>query len=202
MQSITVKLLKEKLRKTFRDDFGIQWNDALLDEIIFEAQREYALHSGCLQGECDCVVNINGLFLLPEDFFQAIRIMDTSGRVIPIESYRVLVDKHGDFRAIRGDKARAVCFDFDSLKFMRVFPVLPDGAEIGKLFYKRLPHPGKFEVKNTSAVEQHALYQMFLFAGKQQAQVAYQSFLEMVYRDQTKKISSNNNSIARTGSFY
>jgi hypothetical protein len=43
---------------------------------------------------------------------------------------------------------------------------------------------------------------MFLLAGKQQAQVAYKSFLEMVYRDQNKKISSNNNSIARTGSFY
>ena len=202
MQSVTVKMLKEKLRKNFRDDFSIQWSDALLDEIIFEAQREYALHSGCLQGECDCVVNINGLFLLPEDFFQAIRIMDTSGRVIPIESYRVLVDKYGDFRTIHGDKARAVCFDFDSLKFMRVFPILPNGAKIGKLFYKRLPHPGEFEVKNISAVEQHALYQMFLFTGKQQAHVAYHSFLEMVYRDQNKKISSNNNSIARTGSFY
>lgn len=202
MQSLEVKLLKEKLRKTFRDDFGIQWDDALLDDIISEAQREYALHSGCLLGECECVISHSGLCVLPQDFFQVIRIIDKNGNVIPIESYRVLAEKYDDFRNVHGDKPRAVCFDFDSLEYMRVFPALPNNTLVGKLFYKRLPQKGKFEIKNISAIEQHALYQMFLFAGKNQAQVAYQSFLKMVNRDQKLKISSNNKNITRTGIFY
>jgi hypothetical protein len=202
MRSKTVKLLKQKLRTNLRDYYAVQWSDELLDWIIFEAQREYALYSGSLRGEYICQVGDDSLCKLPEDFFQVIRIIDMQGRVIPVESYRVLADKHGKFIDRKGDTLQSVCLDFDSLKSLRTYPVLPAGSTVGKLYYKRLPKKGVFEVNNLEAIEQHALYQMYQFIGKNQSQVAFGNFLSLVHKEQQLEIASGNSNMRRTGVYY
>lgn len=202
MQSEKVVALKKRLRNAFRDDFATQWSDALLNRIIIEAQREYALYSGRLLGKVKLTANGSAVLKLPEDFIQVVNIFDASGEILPVVSYRYLVEKYGDFREITGNKARYGCFNFEDFGTFRIFPILPSGTDIGTLIYKRLPSDTVFEVKDINAVEQYALYQMYQFTGKRQASVCYVDFISQIDRYDQTSLSSGNNTIQRTGNFF
>lgn len=202
MQSKTVIDLKKRLRNTFGDTYKIQWSDALLDKIIIEAQREYALHTGGLVGRYKLSAGLSPVQNLPQDFFKIIRALDTNGKEIPIVSYRKLASDYGDFRKIIGDKVKSICCNFDGFGKIRIFPILPENTPIGELIYKRLPKDNILEVRNIFAIEQHALFQMFQFTGKSQAKNCYLAFIEQVNRDKSKNLSNGSKNIQRTGVYF
>ena len=202
MQSKTAQLLKSRLRKNFGDDYGTQWSDALLEKIIIEAQREYAVYTGCLVGKFSVISALSPVQNLPEDFFRIIRILDNTGQEIPVISFRKLADMYEDFRSIRGSQAKSVCFNFDGFGKFRLFPVLPENTFVGTAIYSRLPHDNLLEVKNIYAVEQHALFQMYQFTGKKQAQICYSAFIDQVNRDISENHASGNKHISRTGVYF
>lgn len=202
MQSEKVIALKKRLRNAFRDDFATQWSDALLNRIIVEAQREYALYSGRLLGKVELTANGSAVQKLPEDFIQVVKIIDASGKILPVVSYRYLAERHGDFRDTAGTKPLYGCFNFEDFGSFRIYPILPAGTPIGTLIYKRLPSDTVFEVKDMDAVEQYALYQMYQFTGKKQASVCYADFESQVNRYDQLSLSSGNITIQRTGNFF
>jgi hypothetical protein len=202
MQSKTAQLLKARLRKNFGDDFGIQWSDTLLDRILFEAQREYAIYTGCLVGRYNFSVGPAPVQSLPDDFFRIIRAIDVDGCEIPIVSYRKLADDYGDFRNKTGSKIKALCFNFDGFGKFRIFPQLTSDSIGGTLIYSRLPDKSLLEVKNLFAVEQYCLFQMYQFVGKSQAKNCYLSFIDQVNKDRSDNLASGNKHIARTGVYF
>lgn len=202
MQKIGMDELKDKLRKTFRDEHKIQWSDELLDGILFEAQREYALNSGDLSAEYKVLSGNSPVYELPEDFYQVIRVIGADGKDIPIVSYRKLAEDYGDFRNIKGDKAKYFCFNFDGFGKFRIFPVLPAGIFAGTIIYNCMPEYGTWIGKNGSALEQYALFLMYQFTGKAQAINAYNEFINIINREQRKKLSIGSKNITRTGVFY
>jgi hypothetical protein len=194
--------LKERLRKTFRDEYNIQWSDALLDEILYEAEREYAFYSGGLVDTCEIVSTGSAVCYLPDDFFQVVKITGTDGRDIPAVSYRKLIEDHGDFRNDKGNSPLAVCFNFDNFGQFRVYPVLPPGTKIGTITYKRIPREGENISLNSEAVEQYALFMMYSLTGKAMAQNCYAAFMDAIHKEQKQKLSSGSKNIARTGVYY
>lgn len=202
MQKDVLTELKQRLRRIVRDDFGIQWNDVLLDEIIFEAQREYALLSGALTGKYELYAGPAPVQDLPEDFYKVIQIIDKDNRNIPVLSYRNLLERYGDFRTRTGTEAEGVCLNFDGLGKCRIFPVLPQGTYVGTVIYSRLPGTDRIEVKNISALEQYALFQMYQFTGKKNAQICYAAFVSEINRELRLKLMTGNKNIARTGVYY
>ena len=202
MQKISMIDMKERLRINFRDQYGIQWSDALLDEILIEAQREYALYSGGLLGRYDVISTDSPVQNLPEDFFQVIAVISPEGKNIPVVSYRYLAENYGDFRNDRGNNVKAFCFNFESFGRFRIYPAVPAGIHIGTIIYKRLPHDGEYIDGNIDAIESHALYQMYQFTGKAMAKNYWKAFLDHIYSEQRKKLSSGNKKIIRTGVYY
>ena len=202
MQKISMNDLKNKLRKTFRDEQSIQWSDALLDEILFEAQREYALYSGGLAGSCEIYAADTPVLYLPEDFFEIIEILGDDGRNIPVISYRRLAEIHGDFRNDKGSKAEYCCLNFDSFGKFRIYPQLPDKTFVGTLIYKRIPLKNEWIGYNSCAIEQHALFQMYQFTGKAMAQNCYQAFLDEIYREKKTGVASGSKTVVRSGVYY
>ena len=198
----SIEDLKSRLCRVFRDDHRIQWSDALLDEIIFEAQREYALYSGCLQGTFDIVSSGGPVMACPEDFIKVVRVTGSDGKELPIVSYRELAARYGDFRKITGSKAKYIVFDFDGHKRFRIFPTLPQGAFAGTVHYERLPQNNVLEVKNIEAVEAYALYMMFLMTGKDLAAVWYKKFMELVLNDTSSFHKVGITDRLRSGRYY
>lgn len=194
--------LKKRLRRTARDVYQIQWNDALLDEIINEAQREYALYSGCLTGRTELVSDGRESADLPADFIRVLKVFNPEKKEIPIKSFRQLAREYGDFRKISGVVARCAVFDFDGHKKYRIFPVLPAGMKIGTMYYERLPQTNILEVKNIEAVEAYALYMMFLMTGKDLANVWYDKFMKLVRKDNSAFYIPGIQHGYRTGRFY
>lgn len=199
---LSMNELKKRLRKTFRDEHKIQWSDALLDEILYEAQREYALYSGELTGRHEVLTVNSAIQSLPEDFFQVIQVIGKDGKNIPIVSYRHLAEKYGDFRKDRGDAPKAFCFNFDSFGKFRIYPELPEGTFAGTIVYRRVPRDGEWCAKNSAAIEQYAMFQMYQFTGKKQAQNCFSAFMNEVYREQRTRLESGSKKIVRTGVYY
>lgn len=192
--------MKKRLRKTFRDDYGIQWSDALLDEILYEAQREYTLYSGGLVGRFDIVSTDSPVLSLPEDFFQAIEVLSVDGKDLPIISYRKLAEEHGDFREDKGELVKYCCFNFDSFGKFRIYPQVPAGTKVGTLYYKRFPVDGEWVCNNSVAIEQYALFMMYQFTGKKMAQNCYTAFLDAIYSEE--KLGFGSKKVVRKGVYY
>lgn len=202
MQKLGKTELKDRLRKAFRDDYEIQWSDALLDDILDEAQREYALYSGGLVGKHDVVTVDNPIQSLPEDFFQIIQVTAPDGSDIPVVSYRELAEKYGDFRKDTGSKARFFCFNFDSFGKFRIYPQLPQNTFAGTIIYKRIPNAEEWNVLNTTAIEHYAMFLMYQFTGKAMAQNCFDAFMDCIYREQKQKLSAGSKKIVRTGVYF
>jgi hypothetical protein len=202
MQKISMADLKNRLRKNFRDDYKIQWSEALLDEILYEAQREYALYSGGLVGRHDAVSSGSPVLSLPEDFFQIISATDPEGNNIPVVSYRKLAENYGDFRKDKGNKVKAFCFNFDSFGKFRIYPQLPEGTFAGTIYYKRLPREGEWAAVNAAAVEQYALFLMYQFTGKSMAQNCFAAFMDAIYKEQKQQLDAGSKNIVRTGVYF
>lgn len=202
MKMITMDEMKKRLRKAFRDDHHIQWSDALLDEILYEAQREYALYSGGFTGRYDVFAGDSPVLMMPDDFYQAISVIDADGHAIPIISYRRLAEDHGDFRKHTGNTPEAFCFNFDPFGKFRIYPQLPAGTFAGTVYYKRLPKENEWSACNPEAVEQYARFMMYQFTGKAMAQNSFNAFLEAIYKEQKQKLAFGSKKIARTGVYY
>lgn len=202
MQRISMTELKERLRKAFRDEHKIQWSDALLEEILFEAQREYALYSGGSTGKFDVFSGDSPVLSMPEDFFQATQIISPEGKALPIVSYRELAEEYGDFRKDKGSFAKAFCFNFDTFGKFRIYPQLPPDTFAGTVIYKRLPVVWDPDMKNSTAVEHYAMFLMYQFTGKALAQNAFAAFMDAIYKEQKQKLSSGSKQIARKGVFF
>jgi hypothetical protein len=202
MQSKTAQELKFRLRKKFGDKYSIQWSDTILDNILIESQREYAILSGSLTGRMELTAGISPVTTLPDDFIKVIRILDADGGDVPVVSYRKLNEDFEDFRKRTGNKAEAVCFNFDGYGKCRIFPVLPENTHVGTLIYSRLPDNKTLEVKNLSAVEQYALFMMFQFTGKKQAQNCYAAFIELTEQEKRHRLFTGDKYIARTGVYF
>jgi hypothetical protein len=198
----TMTDLKNKLRRTFRDEYKIQWSDKLLDDILFEAQREYALFSENLVGEYRIVSTASPVINLPEDFFQIKRVVSADGRNIDIVSYRYLAEKYGDFRKAKGDRVKYACCNFDGFGKMRIFPQVPENIFVGTVIYNRCPQFGEWDGKNADAIEKYALFQMCQFTGKKQALNYYNEFIDIINRQKRNNLAFGNKNIERTGAFY
>lgn len=202
MQKSITDDLKKKLRKSFGDGYGVQWSDSLLDDILCEAQREYALFSGSLVGRYEIVTAKSPALPLPEDFFQAIQVIDPDGKDIPIVSYRSLAERYGDFRKRTGGEATAVCFNFDNFGSFRVYPQLPAGTVVGTIVYKRLPNASDWSGIDTTAILHYALFLMYQFTGKSVAKNHYAAFLDAVNFEQKNRLDSGSKTIIRTGTHF
>lgn len=194
--------MKKRLRETFRDEYGIQWSDALLDEILYEAQREYALNSGGLVGRYEIIATGSPVLSLPEDFFQAIEIISVDGTPIPIVSFRKLAEDHGDFREDKGSEAQYCCFNFDSFGKFRLYPQVPSGTKVGTLYYKRFPKADEWVCRNSVAIEQYALFLMYQFTGKNMAQNCYSAFIDAIHREQDQMVGFGSKNVIRKGVYY
>ena len=195
--------LKKRLRKNFRDDHNIQWSDELLDDILFEAVREYALYSGKATSQTLLfATNSNGVCALPEDFYQVLAVYDKDGNNIPVVSYRNLVEKYGDFRQKKGDKAECLCFDFESHGKARIYPALNEGDIVGTVLYRVIPDGSQDIDINITALEHHAMFQMYQFTGNALAQNRFNMFLNAVYQEQRQNVASGNKSVLRSGVYF
>ena len=202
MQNIGMTELKERLRKAFRDEHKIQWSDALLEEILFEAQREYALYSGGLTGKIDVFSGDSPVLSMPEDFFQVTQVISPEGKALPLVSYRELAEEYGDFRKDKGSMAKAFCFNFDSFGKFRIYPQLPSGTFAGTVIYKRLPVKWEQGINNSVAVEHYAMFLMYQFTGKSTAQTSFAAFMDAIHKEQKQKLSSGSKQITRRGVFF
>lgn len=195
--------LKKRLRKNFRDDQSIQWSDELLDDILLEAVREYTLYSGKATKKILLLTsNSNGVCALPEDFYQIIAVYDEDGNNIPIVSYRNLVEKYGDFRQKKGDKPECLCFNFESFGKARVHPALHKNTAVGTILYRVIPDGSQDIDINETALEHHAMFQMYQFTGNTLAQNRFKLFLDAVYQEQRQSVSSGTKSVLRSGVYF
>ncbi len=202
MQRVSMSELKERLRKTFRDEHKIQWSDALLEEILFESQREYALYSGGSTGRYEAFTADSPVLRMPEDFFQATQVISPEGNALPIVSYRELAEEYGDFRKDKGSYPKAFCFNFDNFGSFRVYPILPAGTFAGTVIYKRLPQTFETYTENPDAIEQYALFLMYQFTGKSMAQNCFSAFMDAIHKEQKQKLSAGGKRIVRTGVYF
>lgn len=194
--------MRKDLRLMFQDKYAVQWSDDLLDEIIYEAMREYAFYSRRLVDFCDVTSGPAAVIRCPEDFIAVEKVVGMDGREIPVVSYRRLATVYGDFRKITGDTVKCVCFDFDGHGVMRLFPQVPENILIGKLYYSRLPMTFDWSIKNMEAVKAYALYMMFSFTGKAQAQNYYEKFIDSVNREKTNTLLIGNHRTFHSGRFF
>jgi len=191
--------LYDELRITLRDT-GLQFTDALLSEVIGEAQREYSLMSGELIARSPIRAGKGGVCAVPADFIYPVKFIGTDGQEKPFYSWRYLNDQYGDFRKVCGSELRGVIFDFESFGKMRLFPQLPEGTEAGTLYYARLAKADELEVNDLEAVKDHALFQMFLLSGNNAAGEYYDRFVNRLNEGAVRK--RNLRSAVRRGRFY
>ena len=195
--------LRERIRKSIRDTYGLLWPDDALDEIIGEARREYSLESGAFTALTTPVMpNSGGVLSAPGDFFCAQKFFDMSEREVPFVSWRRLHQANGyDFRRITGKYLKAVCFDFDGYGRYRLFPLLPEGEPAGRLLYKRICTEEE-STRNPDAIEAHCLYQMNLLTGKSGTAAYYEMFRKAVNRERSSQQTMNNRGRSRIGVYF
>lgn len=194
--------IRQRLRLAIRDGAALQWSDDALDEIINEAQREYSVLSGSLVSATTLVSDGSGVCSLPRDFIAPVKLIGPDGYEKPFFSWRALHDRYPDFRKIIGRDLLGAVVDFESHGKIRLFPVLPAGVPAGRLFYQRMAEKDKLEVTNTAAIEQYALYQLFLLSEKNGAFRYYAEFQELLNRECMCERSVRSNSQARKSRFY
>ena len=194
--------IRKRLRLAIRDGAALQWSDDALDEIINEAQREYSVLSGSLVSATALVSDGSGACALPRDFIAPVKLIGPDGYEKPFFSWRALHDRYPDFRKITGDHLLGAVVDFESHGRIRLFPVLPPGIPAGQLFYQRFAAKDKLEVTNTDAVEQHALYQLFMLSEKNAAFRYYAEFQKLLDRECSRERSVRSSSRIRKTRFY
>ena len=172
--------VRDRVRLMVRDGHALLLDDTMLDELIDESQREYALLSGSLTGEAEVSDSGSGVWDCPHDWISSIRFTGIDGLDVPFYSWKNLHDKFGDFREITGDHVQCVIPDFDGFGKIRMFPKSREPKIAGKIYYKRIPAKGKFEVTNIEAVVQYVLYLISTLTGKNTALAYYKKFLELV----------------------
>lgn len=185
-----------------RDSSGFQWTDAVLNGIINQAQYEYSLYSGKFSGEYDVVSTESDVHIVPDDFIEPLKFIDTKGVDVPFVSWRYLNELYPDFRKIKGSSLEYICFDFDGYGKFRFFPIINTGKVAGKLFYRRLAREDVLEDCNLQALKNHCLYQMFFFAGKTPASNYWNEFINLVNKESRSDTVLKNIQKSRHGSFY
>lgn len=202
MASLSFTSIRDLVRKSIRDVFGLVWDDDALDRTINEAQREYAILSGSLVGVATVFSSGNGVFSLPDDYIAPVKFIGTDGFEVPFYSWRNVHDKYPDFRKVTGDQLQCIIPDFDGYGNMRMFPAIPAGTKAGTLYYQRLPEPDKLETKNKRAIELHSLFQAFLLDGNASASIYYNRFRSAVNGESSIQRGIKTKSEFRRGRFY
>ena len=179
--------IRKRLRLAIRDGEALQWSDDALDAIINEAQREYSVLSGTLVSATTLVSDGTGVCVLPPDFIAPVKLIGPDGHEKPFFSWRALHDRYPDFRKFVGDELLGAVVDFESHGKLRLFPVLPAGTPAGQLFYQRIAAKDLLEVANTDAVEQHALYQLFMLSEKSAGFRYYDEFQRLLDRETVRQ---------------
>jgi hypothetical protein len=200
--NIALQQMRSNLRQVFQDKYAVQWSDVLLDEIIYEAMREYAFYSRRLIAETDLILEDSTLIRCPEDFIEVKQVIGVDGREIPVVSYRRLATVYGDFRRRTGGCVQCICFDFDDHGILRVFPEVPAGSFIGKMFYARFPLEMDWNIDNLEAIEAYALFVMFSWCGKAQAENYFNKFIDLVNEEKIKPVLSGNSRTIHSGRFF
>ena len=194
--------IRELVRKSIRDVFGLVWDDTALDNAINEAQREYAILSGSLVGIVNVFSSGNGVFPLPDDFIAPVKFIGKSGFEIPFYSWRNIHDKYPDFRKVTGTEIQCIIPDFDGYGNMRMFPLIPAGEKAGTLYYQRLPKRDKLETTNKRAIELYSLFHAFLLDGNASASIYYNRFRSEVNRESSIQRGIKVKSNYRFGRFF
>ena len=194
--------IRSRLRNSTRDSFDLQWTDAALDEVIDEAQRECAIFTGALIGRIEVTANERGIYDAPDDFIEPVRFVAADGDDVPVVSWRALAHDYGDFRHRTGDRPAAVCFDFEGFGMFRSSPKLPAGKKLGTLYYRRLAERGAVEMRDTDAIEAHALFQLFSAEKKEQSGSHYDHFMTIVNREARSSQTTCDRRPVRGGAFY
>lgn len=194
--------IREKVRKAIRDSLGLLFADAEIDDMINEAQREYALCSGSLIGEMTVTTPERNVFSAPQDFFEPVKFIGADGLEKPFFSWKYLHDRYPDFRTVPGSELRGIVTDFDGFGRFRLFPALLSGSAAGTFFYHRLPAKDKIETANNEAIENHCLYQAFLLAGNGAAGIWYDRFNAAVNAESSLYRNMRPRSPYRGGRFF
>lgn len=194
--------IREKVRRVIRDTHVLLWDDASLDRIINEAQREYSMLAGSFVGTFDLESSEDGVSDVPDDFIEPIKFIGSDNLDKPIYSWRYLHSCYPDFRSIFGTELRGIVTDFDGYQKVRLFPRLPSGIFAGKLYYKRLAKPNVIETTNISAIEQHCFFQVFLLSDHKSAGTYYSRFVESVNKESSVQRGLKTKSNIRRGRFF
>ena len=202
MPVLSFSRIRREVRKAIRDTHGLLWDDTALDEIINEAQREYSILSGSLIGSFDITATESGVFACPDDFLEPVKVIGIDGQEKSLFSWRYLDELYPDFRNVPGTELKGLVTDFDGFRKFRVFPKLPAGTQAGKLYYKRLAKANKIETQNEDAIEQHCLFQVFLYDGKSAAGDYYRKFIDLVNEESTGLRGLKAKSRIRRGRFF
>ena len=193
--------IREMIRGEIRDGHGLLWDDAALDDIINEAQKEYALAAGSLTGSVT-ITAAGDVFSAPEDYFEPVKFIGSDQREKPFFSWKYLHARYPDFRKVSGTEPCGLITDFDGFGKFRIFPRLPEGTPAGTLFYRRLPRRDRIETSNVEAVKAHCLFQVFLLSDDGAASVYLDRFNAAVNAEshQTRGLAAR--SPIRHGRFF
>ena len=194
--------IRERVRTAIRDTHGLLWDDAALDRIINDAQREYSIAAGSLTGTCSVTAGRSPVFLAPSDFLEPVRFLGPDGLQRPFFSWRYLREMHPDFRAVTGTELRGIVPDFDGFGRLRLYPALPVGTFAGTLFYKRLAAADRLETDNLDAVVQYCLFHVFLISDHRSAAAYYDRFVSAVNRESHVQRGLSEHRKVRRGRFY
>lgn len=133
------------IRRELRDIDGLRYSDSILFPLIHEAQREYAMDTGKLSGECNLIVPEDGVIILPHDFIYPM-LCNLGDNEIPIVSRSFLESEYGsNWKTHSGDLVRYLCFDCGTYGTATVYPRIKKGSDVGILTYARLPTVGIIE---------------------------------------------------------
>lgn len=194
--------VREKVRRSIRDIHGLIWDDAGLDRIINEAQREYSIFSGSLVGSWLVESEENGVSEAPADFIEPVKFIGSDNFEKPLYSWRYLHSRYPDFRAVAATEVRGIVVDFDGYRKVRLFPKIPAGVTVGNLYYKRLPAMNVIETTNINAIETHCLFQVFLLSDHRSAVSYYDRFIESINQERHVQRGLKANSGIRRGRFF
>ena len=194
--------LRGVIRNAIRDTHGLLWDDAALDRLINEAQREYSLLSESLTGKVEIVSGSDPVNSLPDNFISPVKFIGTDNREKPFYSWRYLHDQYPDFRKITGTELRGVVTDFDGFGKIRLFPRLPVGRIAGTLYYQRTPVKNQIETDNTEAIRLYSLFYVFMHSGNRAAGDYYERFRAAVNAESTTRRSVTSRSPYRRGRFF
>lgn len=194
--------IRDKVRRAIRDTNGLLWDDSGLDRIINEAQREYSIFSGSLVGSFDIESPEGGVSDAPDDFIEPIKFIGSDNFEKPLYSWRYLHVRYPDFRSVTGNEIDGLVTDFDGYRKIRLFPVIPAGILVGRLYYKRLPVLNVIETTNTEALEMHSLFQVFLLSDHRSAETYFNRFVESVDKEGSVQRGLKTKSHIRRGRFF